>query len=77
MSKEDMQDIKEVMKSFDPVLVAMAIGEIGVKSELVNKEVANIRTRPKAYRFRKANGRRRYCPPKINRCMRSGCRPSC
>lgn len=43
MEKENMIKIKKVMKRFDPLLVAVAIGEIGVKSELIEKEVANIR----------------------------------
>jgi hypothetical protein len=49
MSKEEMQEIKKVMKSFDPVLVSMAIGEIGVNSELVNKEVSSIRSKLKKF----------------------------
>ena len=49
MAKEEMQEIKEIMKSFDPVLVAVAIGEIGVKSKLIDKEVAGIRTKLKKF----------------------------
>ncbi len=43
MDKENIQKINEIMKRFDPLLVNVAIGEIGVKSELIQKEVANIR----------------------------------
>lgn len=43
MDKENIEKINEVMKRFDPLLVAVAIGEIGVKSELIQKEVANIK----------------------------------
>jgi hypothetical protein len=44
MGKDDMQAINEVMKKFDPVLVAVAIGGIGVKSGPVAEEVGNIKT---------------------------------
>jgi len=43
MGKGNVQEIKEVMKRFDPLLVAVAIGEIGVKSKIIDREVANIK----------------------------------
>jgi hypothetical protein len=49
MGKEELQEIKEAMKSYDPMLVAVAIGGIGVKSELIEKEVAGIRKKLKGF----------------------------
>ena len=43
MGKGNVQEIKEVMKGFDPLLVAVAIGEIGVKSRVIAKEVADVK----------------------------------
>jgi len=43
MGKGNVQEIKEVMKGFDPLLVAVAIGEIGVKSRVIAKEVASVK----------------------------------
>jgi len=43
MGKDDVQGIKEIMKKFDPALVAIAVREIGVKDEVIVEEVDKIK----------------------------------
>jgi hypothetical protein len=49
MSKSELQEIREVMKRFDPLLVAAAIGDTDMRSGIVSEEVANIKTTLKRF----------------------------
>jgi hypothetical protein len=43
MAKSDIREIQSLMKRYDPLLVAAAVGDEGVESGIVAEEVANIK----------------------------------